>query len=92
MSDEQGRELKVSRRSFIKGLGTGANPNGPNPFETTDANTNSFQYLPIITLGSRFLEPETNFSLKLGSTNTSTCWPLTSARKQLLEGKLAISS
>src|SRR5438876_11117445 len=24
MSDEQGRELKVSRRSFIKGLGTGA--------------------------------------------------------------------
>jgi DNA-binding beta-propeller fold protein YncE len=34
-----------------KGLGTGPNPNGPNPFETTDANTNSFQYLPIITLG-----------------------------------------
>src|SRR5438309_257346 len=24
MSDEQGREVKVSRRSFIKGLGTGA--------------------------------------------------------------------
>jgi DNA-binding beta-propeller fold protein YncE len=35
-----------------KGLGTGPNPNGPNPFETTDANTNSFQYLPIITLGN----------------------------------------
>ena len=34
-----------------KGLGTGPNPNGPNPFETTDANTNSFQYLPIITFG-----------------------------------------
>jgi DNA-binding beta-propeller fold protein YncE len=34
-----------------KGLGTGPNPNGPNPFETTDANTNSFQYLPIITRG-----------------------------------------
>ena len=34
-----------------KGLGTGSNPNGPNPFETTDANTNSFQYLPIITFG-----------------------------------------
>jgi DNA-binding beta-propeller fold protein YncE len=34
-----------------KGLGTGPNPNGPNPFETTDANTNSFQYLPIITVG-----------------------------------------
>jgi DNA-binding beta-propeller fold protein YncE len=34
-----------------KGLGTGPNLNGPNPFETTDANTNSFQYLPIITLG-----------------------------------------
>jgi DNA-binding beta-propeller fold protein YncE len=34
-----------------KGLGTGPNLNGPNPFETTDANTNSFEYLPIITLG-----------------------------------------
>ena len=34
-----------------KGLGTGANLNGPDPFQTTDANTNSFQYLPIITLG-----------------------------------------
>jgi DNA-binding beta-propeller fold protein YncE len=34
-----------------KGLGSGANPNGPNPFETTDANTNSFQYLPLITFG-----------------------------------------
>jgi DNA-binding beta-propeller fold protein YncE len=34
-----------------KGLGTGPNPNGPDPFQTTDANTNSFQYLPIITLG-----------------------------------------
>jgi DNA-binding beta-propeller fold protein YncE len=34
-----------------KGLGTGPNLNGPNPFVTTDANTNSFQYLPIITFG-----------------------------------------
>jgi DNA-binding beta-propeller fold protein YncE len=34
-----------------KGLGSGPNPNGPNPFETTDANTNSFEYLPIITFG-----------------------------------------
>ena len=34
-----------------KGLGTGQNLNGPNPFETTDANTNSFEYLPIITFG-----------------------------------------
>jgi DNA-binding beta-propeller fold protein YncE len=34
-----------------KGLGSGPNPNGPNPFVTTDANTNSFQYLPIITFG-----------------------------------------
>jgi DNA-binding beta-propeller fold protein YncE len=34
-----------------KGLGTGPNPNGPNPFETTDANTNSYQYLPLITFG-----------------------------------------
>jgi DNA-binding beta-propeller fold protein YncE len=34
-----------------KGLGTGPNLNGPNPFETTDANTNSFQYLPLITFG-----------------------------------------
>jgi DNA-binding beta-propeller fold protein YncE len=34
-----------------KGLGTGPNPKGPDPFQTTDANTNSFQYLPIITLG-----------------------------------------
>jgi DNA-binding beta-propeller fold protein YncE len=34
-----------------KGLGSGPNPNGPSPFETTDANTNSFQYLPIITFG-----------------------------------------
>jgi DNA-binding beta-propeller fold protein YncE len=34
-----------------KGLGTGPNPNGPDPFQTTDANTNSFQYLPLITFG-----------------------------------------
>jgi DNA-binding beta-propeller fold protein YncE len=34
-----------------KGLGTGPNPNGPDPFLTTDANTNSYQYLPIITFG-----------------------------------------
>jgi DNA-binding beta-propeller fold protein YncE len=34
-----------------KGLGTGPNPNGPDPFQTTDANTNSYQYLPIITFG-----------------------------------------
>jgi DNA-binding beta-propeller fold protein YncE len=34
-----------------KGLGTGPNLNGPNPFDTTDANTNSFEYLPIITFG-----------------------------------------
>jgi DNA-binding beta-propeller fold protein YncE len=34
-----------------KGLGTGPNPNGPDPFQTTDANTNSFQYLPVITFG-----------------------------------------
>jgi DNA-binding beta-propeller fold protein YncE len=34
-----------------KGLGTGPNLNGPNPFETTDANTNSFEYLPLITFG-----------------------------------------
>ena len=34
-----------------KGLGTGPNPNGPNPLATTDANTNSFQYLPLITFG-----------------------------------------
>jgi hypothetical protein len=34
-----------------KGLGAGPNLNGPNPFETTDANTNSFEYLPIITFG-----------------------------------------
>jgi DNA-binding beta-propeller fold protein YncE len=34
-----------------KGLGTGSNVNGPNPMQTTDANANSFGYLPIITLG-----------------------------------------
>ena len=34
-----------------KGLGTGPNPNGPNPFEITDDNANSFQYLPLITFG-----------------------------------------
>ncbi len=34
-----------------KGIGTGPNPHGPNPFQTTDANTNSFQYLPLITFG-----------------------------------------
>jgi DNA-binding beta-propeller fold protein YncE len=34
-----------------KGLGSGPNLNGPNPFETTDANTNSYEYLPIITFG-----------------------------------------
>jgi DNA-binding beta-propeller fold protein YncE len=35
-----------------KGLGTGSNQKGPNPFETTDANANSFQYLPLFTFGS----------------------------------------
>src|SRR4029079_12414793 len=34
-----------------KGLGTGQNLHGPNPFETTDANTNSFEYLTLIKLG-----------------------------------------
>ena len=34
-----------------KGLGTGPNPNGPNPFVITDDNANSFQYLPLITFG-----------------------------------------
>jgi YVTN family beta-propeller protein len=34
-----------------KGLGSGPNPNGPDPFHTTDANTNSFQYLPLFTFG-----------------------------------------
>jgi DNA-binding beta-propeller fold protein YncE len=34
-----------------KGLGTGPNPNGGNPFVLTDDNANSFQYLPLITLG-----------------------------------------
>lgn len=34
-----------------KGLGSGANPNGPDPFHTTDANANSFQYLPLFTFG-----------------------------------------
>jgi DNA-binding beta-propeller fold protein YncE len=40
-----------------KGLGTGQNLNGPNPFETTDANTNSFEYLPIITFGKSGVLP-----------------------------------
>jgi DNA-binding beta-propeller fold protein YncE len=40
-----------------KGLGTGPNLNGPNPFETTDANTNSFQYLPLITFGDAGVLP-----------------------------------
>jgi YVTN family beta-propeller protein len=34
-----------------KGLGSGANPDGPNPFATTDTNTGSFQYLPLWTFG-----------------------------------------
>jgi len=40
-----------------KGLGTGQNLHGPNPFETTDANTNSFEYLPIITFGKSGVLP-----------------------------------
>jgi DNA-binding beta-propeller fold protein YncE len=43
-----------------KGLGTGPNLNGPNPFLTTDANTNSFQYLPIITFGKAGVLPFPN--------------------------------
>jgi DNA-binding beta-propeller fold protein YncE len=34
-----------------KGLGSGPNPSGPNPFETTDANAGSFQCLPLFTFG-----------------------------------------
>jgi YVTN family beta-propeller protein len=34
-----------------KGLGSGANPNGPDPFHITDSNANSFQYLPLFTFG-----------------------------------------
>jgi hypothetical protein len=34
-----------------KGLGSGPNPNGPNPFVTNDDNSNSFQYLPLFTFG-----------------------------------------
>src|SRR5262249_61734165 len=32
-----------------KGLGSGPNPNGPNPFATKHDNSNSFQYLPLFT-------------------------------------------
>lgn len=35
-----------------KGLGSGPNPNGPNPFVVNDDNANSFQYLPLFTFGA----------------------------------------
>src|SRR5262249_1522892 len=35
-----------------KGLGSGPNPNGPNPFVTNDDNSNRFQYLPLFTFGA----------------------------------------
>jgi Phosphoesterase family len=34
-----------------KGMGTGPNPNGPDPYKISDANANSFQYLPTIVFG-----------------------------------------
>jgi YVTN family beta-propeller protein len=34
-----------------KGLGSGPNLGGPDPFHTTDDNANSFQYLPLFTFG-----------------------------------------
>src|SRR5262249_40318740 len=35
-----------------KGLGSGPNPNGPNPFVVNDDNSNSFQDLPLFTFGA----------------------------------------
>ena len=63
-----------------KGLGTGPNLNGPNPFETTDANTNSFEYLPIITFGKagvlRFPSDERDRGAD-GRSPTRSCSPRT---------------
>lgn len=44
-------ERQAARLDRRQGARHRPEPNGPNPFETTDANTNSFQYLPLITLG-----------------------------------------
>jgi DNA-binding beta-propeller fold protein YncE len=43
-----------------KGLGSGPNPNGPNPFVTNDDNSNSFQYLPLFTFGDVGIEKVPN--------------------------------
>jgi DNA-binding beta-propeller fold protein YncE len=43
-----------------KGLGSGPNPNGPNPFVTNDDNSNSFQYLPLFTFGAVGIEKAPN--------------------------------
>jgi YVTN family beta-propeller protein len=43
-----------------KGLGSGPNPDGPNPFVTNDDNSNSFQYLPLFTFGDVGIEKVPN--------------------------------